>query len=327
VLLLKSLGVENLLQFHFMDPPPEDNILNSMYQLWILGALDNTGVLTDLGRKMVEFPLEPSLSKMLIISEDMHCSMDILIIVAMLSVPSIFFRPKMRQEDSDAAREKFQVPESDHLTLLNVYHQWKSNGYSAQWCADHFIHSKAMRKVREVRAQLKEIMESQKMSLLTVGTDWDVIRKCICAAFFHQAARLRGIGEYVNARNGMPANLHPTSSLFGMGFTADYVVYHELIMTTKEYMHTATAVDGYWLAELGPMFFSVKVKGTMSSATRREAVTQFNHMEVEMKKATERMKEMETEKEEQRQRERNRQSIITPGAAKTPKRTPARFGL
>ena len=57
----------------------------------------------------------------------------------------------------------------------------------------------------------------------------------------------------------MPANLHPTSALFGMGFTADYVVYHELIMTTKEYMHTATAVDAYWLAELGPMFFSVKV--------------------------------------------------------------------
>ena len=65
----------------------------------------------------------------------------------------------------------------------------------------------------------------------------------------------RGIGEYVNARNGMPANLHPTSALFGMGFTADYVVYHELVMTTKEYMHTATAVDGYWLAELGPMFY------------------------------------------------------------------------
>lgn len=44
VLLLKSLGVQDLLQFHFMDPPPEDNMLNSMYQLWILGALDNTGV-------------------------------------------------------------------------------------------------------------------------------------------------------------------------------------------------------------------------------------------------------------------------------------------
>jgi len=105
VLLLKSLGVENLLQFHFMDPPPEENILNSMYQLWILGALDNTGQLTNMGRKMVEFPLDPSLSKMLIISEEMRCSLDILIIVSMLSVPSIFFRPKGREEDSDAARE------------------------------------------------------------------------------------------------------------------------------------------------------------------------------------------------------------------------------
>lgn len=68
VLLLKSLNVDNLLEFDFMDPPPQDNILNSMYQLWILGALDNTGNLTEMGRKMVEFPLDPPLSKMLIMS-------------------------------------------------------------------------------------------------------------------------------------------------------------------------------------------------------------------------------------------------------------------
>jgi len=333
VLLLKSLGVENLLQFHFMDPPPEDNILNSMYQLWILGALSNTGELTNLGKKMVEFPLEPSLSKMLIISEEMKCSSDILIIVSMLSVPSVFFRPKHKEEESDAAREKFQVPESDHLTYLNVYQQWKAHGYSAQWTADHFIHIKAMRKVREVRAQLKEIMENQKMQLVSCGTDWDVIRKCICAAFFHQAARLKGIGEYVNARNGMPANLHPTSALFGLGFTADYVVYHELVMTAKEYMQSVTAVDGYWLAELGPMFYSVKVKGSGTSETRKEALNQLNTMEAEMKTAVDRMKEMEEEKEARRERERNKVAIYTPGSkqegsvVKTPKRTPARFGL
>jgi pre-mRNA-splicing factor ATP-dependent RNA helicase DHX38/PRP16 len=71
VLLLKSLGVENLLEFDFMDPPPQLNILNSMYQLWVLGALDNTGSLTLLGRKMVEFPLDPALAKMLIFSEQL----------------------------------------------------------------------------------------------------------------------------------------------------------------------------------------------------------------------------------------------------------------
>lgn len=47
----------------------------------------------------------------------------------MLSVPSIFYRPKGREEDSDNVREKFQVPESDHLTMLNVYNQWKQNRY------------------------------------------------------------------------------------------------------------------------------------------------------------------------------------------------------
>ena len=52
VLLLKSLGVENLMEFDFMDAPPHDNIMNSLYQLWILGALDNTGSLTPMGRKM-----------------------------------------------------------------------------------------------------------------------------------------------------------------------------------------------------------------------------------------------------------------------------------
>ena len=121
MLLLKSLNVEDLLQFDFMDPPPQDNILNSMYQLWILGALDNTGNLTELGRKMVEFPLDPPLSKMVIISEEFRCTDELLTIVSMLSVPSIFFRPKDRQEESDQAREKFFVSESDHLTLLHVF--------------------------------------------------------------------------------------------------------------------------------------------------------------------------------------------------------------
>jgi pre-mRNA-splicing factor ATP-dependent RNA helicase DHX38/PRP16 len=92
-----------------------------MYQLWILGALDNTGSLTELGRKMVEFPLDPPLSKMLIISEKFNCTDEILTIVSMLSVPAIFFRPKDREVESDAAREKFMVSESDHLTLLHVF--------------------------------------------------------------------------------------------------------------------------------------------------------------------------------------------------------------
>lgn len=272
VLLLKSLGVVDLLQFHFMDPPPQDNILNSLYQLWILGALDHTGCLTPIGRQMAEFPLDPPQCQMLIVACQMECSAEILIIVSMLSVPSIFYRPKGREEEADNVREKFQVPESDHLTYLNVYQQWKMNNYSSNWANEHFIHIKAMRKVREVRQQLKDILVQQKLEVKSCGTNWDVIRKCICSAYFYQAARLKGIGEYVNLRTGMPCFLHPTSALYGLGTSPEYVVYHELVMTAKEYMQCATAVDGFWLAELGPMFFSVKETGKSGRDKRRQAV-------------------------------------------------------
>lgn len=332
VLLLKSLGVQNLLQFHFMDPPPQDNMLNSMYQLWILGALDNTGNLTPLGRNMVEFPLDPALSKMLIVSCDMGCSAEILIIVSMLSVPAIFFRPKGREEESDAAREKFQVPESDHLTYLNVYQQWKNNSYSSLWCGDHFIHIKAMRKVREVRQQLKDIMDQQKIGIISCGTDWDIIRKCICSAYFHQAARLKGIGEYVNCRTGMPCHIHPTSALFGMGYTPDYVVYHELVMTAKEYMQSVTAVDGQWLAELGPMFYSIKESAKSRLEKRRLAQQNVDAMEEELEIAQEQIRQRKAESQNKEQVVKKRSAIYSPGQRDpgtplTPRRTPARFGL
>ena len=63
--------------------------------------------------------------------------------------------------------------------------------YSSRWCSEHFIHIKAMRKVREVRQQLKDIMDQQRLALVSCGTDWDIVRKCICSAYFHQAARLK----------------------------------------------------------------------------------------------------------------------------------------
>lgn len=271
VLLLKSLGIKNLLEFHFMDPPPQENIMNSLYQLWILGALDNTGDLTPMGRRMVEFPLDPPLSKMLLFAhEQERCSTEVLIIVSMLSVPSVFFRPKDREEESDAAREKFFVPESDHLTLLNVYLRAKQFKFDSEWCARHFIHAKGIRKAREVHAQLCDLMKQQKLDPKSSGGSWDVVRKAICSAYFYNSSKIKGIGEYINMLNGIPCSLHPSSALFGLGYTPDYVCYHELISTSKEYMSCVTAVEGEWLAELGPMFFSVKESFESTLRRRQE---------------------------------------------------------
>lgn len=299
VLLLKSLGVKDLLDFDFMDPPPQDTITTSLFDLWALGALDNIGNLTPIGLKMTAFPMDPSLAKLLITSESYGCSEEMLTIVSMLSVPSVFYRPKERQEESDAAREKFFVPESDHLTYLHVYSQWKSNGYSDAWCTRHFLHPKSLRRAKEIREQLLSIMTMQKMAMVSCGTDWDVIRKCICSGYYHQAAKVKGIGEYVNLRTSVQIQLHPTSALYGLGYLPDYVVYHELILTSKEYMSTVTAVDPKWLAELGGVFYSVKEKG-YSAREKRVTETEFNKkMEIEAQMAEDKRKEEERIREEE----------------------------
>ncbi|PWN35355.1 P-loop containing nucleoside triphosphate hydrolase protein [Meira miltonrushii] len=328
VLLLKSLGVKNLLEFDFMDPPPQDTIMTSMYQLWILGALDSMGNLTKVGKRMSEFPMEPSLSKILIASATQYgCSVEMLTIVAMLSVPSVFYRPKERIEEADAAREKFYVAESDHLTLLHCYTQWKLNGFRDGWCVQHFLHAKILRKAREVRTQLEEICQQLKLPLLSCGTDWDTIRKCIVTGFFHQAAKAKGIGEYVNARTGVPLYLHPTSSVSGAGVQPSFLVFHEVIQTSKTYMHTVTAVDPHWLAELGGVFYSIRERDVSGARSRLQRDAEFSQRSA-IEQSFLRDK-AEAEQKDRVQRERQDSStprMAMPGSA-TPRKGGRRVGL
>lgn len=131
------MGINDLLSFDFMDAPPMETLITAMEQLYTLGALDDEGLLTRLGRRvwlvkgcvcvfcyvywkywngakvhsssmnaevfphfclsqMAEFPLEPMLCKMLIMSVHLGCSEEMLTIVSMLSVQNVFYRPKVR---------------------------------------------------------------------------------------------------------------------------------------------------------------------------------------------------------------------------------------
>lgn len=258
ILLLKSLGIEDVLGFPFIDQPPLQTLLASLYELWFNGALDNFGKLTYLGKQMSNFPLPPSLSKILLVSAQNGCSEDMLTIVSMLSIPTVFSRPKDLEKESDQARARFFVPESDHLTLLNVYSQWKSNKFSSYWCQQHFLTYKSLLKAKDIREQLVKIMKKNQIPILSSGKDWNIIRKCICSGFTYQAAKVTGLGKYVNLRTGMPVTLHPTSALFGLGDPPQYVIYNELLMTTKEYICCVTAVDPFWLMDFGSLIYDIR---------------------------------------------------------------------
>ena len=139
------------------------------------------------------------------------------------------------------------------------------------------------------------------------------MRKCICAAYFHQAARIKGVGEYVNMRTGMPCHLHPTSSLYGMGYTPDYVIYHELLLTSKEYMQCVTSVEGGWLSELGGIFYTVKESSWTRVQQQEDSKRKKVEMDNEMQRARDKLK-TDKEKEENLIRTASaRFKIATPG--------------
>ena len=130
--------------------------------------------------------------------------------------------------------------------------------------------------------------------------------------------------------SGIPSALHPSSALFGLGYTPDFVCYHELISTTKEYMSCVTAVEGEWLAELGPMFFSIKESYESSLKRRQRERADAAKMEKEMqkKKKYEEEKQHERDKRESEVRGSSRSVVATPGrlANATPKFMPKKRG-
>jgi ATP-dependent RNA helicase DHX8/PRP22 len=273
ILMLKAMGVDDLRSFDFMDPPPPEIMLAAFKALSSLSALDEKDSLTHLGHKMAELPMEPQLAKMLIASVEFNCTDQILTIVAMLSVPNVFYRPRDMQAEADREKAKFHQPEGDHLTLLATYDAWKTSGFSDTWCKGNFIHAQNMRRAKDVRAQLLGIMQRymhdsdaavsakpghQRHGTREPGRDRDRVRRAICAGFFRHAARWEPRDRCLRTLlEDAQVYIHPSSALYRR--SPDWCVYHEVICTTREYCYNVIAVEPQWLVELAPQLFTAEV--------------------------------------------------------------------
>ncbi|KAJ3139705.1 DEAH-box ATP-dependent RNA helicase prp22 [Physocladia obscura] len=270
VLTLKAMGINDLLNFPFMDPPPVNTMITAMENLYQLGALDTEGLLTRLGRKMAEFPLEPNLSKMLILSVDLGCSDEILTIVAMLSAQNIFYRPKEKQALADQKKAKFHQAEGDHVTLLAVYNGWKASKFSNAWCYENFIQARSMRRAQDVRKQMLGIMDRYHQDIVSCGKNYNKVRRAICGGFFKNVAKKDPQEGYKTLVEGTPVYIHPSSALFNK--QPEWVIYHELVLTTKEYMRECVSIEPKWLVEAAPAFFKSADPNKISKRKRQERI-------------------------------------------------------
>ncbi|TPX49811.1 hypothetical protein SeMB42_g00606 [Synchytrium endobioticum] len=263
VLLLKSLGINDLVNFDFMDPPPAETLIRALEQLYALGALNDRGELTKLGRRMAEFPIDPMLSKTLIAAEKYGCTQEVVSIVSMLSANNaLFYRPKDKAVHADKAKKNFHRAGGDHLMLLAVWNAWVETNYSIQWCFENYLQHKTLKRVRDVRDQLVGLMERTEVPLVSNPNPADTVpmRKAITAGFFYNTSKLQRSGDtYRTVKHSQTVSIHPSSSLFGLvGENPRWILYFELVLTTKEFMRQVIEIQPEWLLEVAPHYYKPK---------------------------------------------------------------------
>lgn len=245
------MGINDLFNFDFLDPPPSETMIRSLEQLYALGAMNNRGELTKLGRRMAELPMDPMLSKTILASEKYDCSEEVVSICAMLSEQSsLLYRPKEKKVLADTAHQNLIRPGGDHLTLLNIWDQWVETEYSMQWCYENFIQHRTLGRVRDVRDQLIGLMDRVELKLTSNPNPADTtpIRKAIAAGYFYNGARLNKSGDsYRTIKQNQTVHIHPSSSLLEK--KPRWVLYYELVLTSKEYMRQVLEIQPEWLME------------------------------------------------------------------------------
>ncbi|ORX52458.1 P-loop containing nucleoside triphosphate hydrolase protein [Hesseltinella vesiculosa] len=258
VLQLKKLGIDDLVHFDFMDPPAPETLMRALEMLNYLGALDDDGELTNLGNIMAAFPLDPQLAKMLIESPKYRCSNEMLSIAALLSVPQIFTRPPEARKQADAAKAEFAHNDGDHLTLLNAYHAYKINQEDSRWCWDNFLNQRSLKSADNVRNQLKRVMESNDLDLISTPFEdrhyYTNIRMALAAGFFMQVAHLERSGHYLTVKDNQLVQLHPSGCL---DHKPEWILYNEFVLTTRNYIRTCTDIKLDWLLEAAPHYFDL----------------------------------------------------------------------
>ncbi|KNZ46488.1 adenosinetriphosphatase [Puccinia sorghi] len=268
VLLLKSLGINDLIGFDFLDPPPGDTLIRALDLLYALGAFNDRGELTKIGRKMAEFPMDPMLSKAILESEKHHCTEEVLSIVSMLSESSsLFYRPKDKKMHADRARLNFVQPGGDHFTLLNVFEQWKETNWSISWTYENYVQIKCLNRVRDIRDQLSSLCE--RVEILPESNpsgSIEPIQKSLLGGYFMNTvrefslhARLGKGGEsYRTLKSNQSVYIHPSSSCFNAQPPprSELILFYELVLTSKEYARQVMQIDKpEWLLQAAPHFF------------------------------------------------------------------------
>ena len=263
VLQLKAMGVDDILTFPFIDTPPREALVRSLELLFSLGALDKTGKLSAVGKKMSRFPLEPMAAKAIIAAGDEGCAEDTISVLSMLTTDSVFRQhtkssAPVGQRDKNLGREQYARKEGDHVTLLEVFRAFRACGMKRrkEWCHANGVNLRAMLKALEIHGQLSRAAESEGIELKSGGEETAPLLRSMVAGYFLNTARKQPDGSFRTVSTGQRLVIHPSSVLFQQ--PPETIFFNELVKTNRLYARDVSAILPEWLAEMSPHVYSIR---------------------------------------------------------------------
>jgi ATP-dependent helicase HrpA len=308
ILRMISLKIDDIINFPFIDRPPLKTFKDGFDVLTDLGAIvadsavpsKKTGnnahalesdlkqplfstrySLTDKGKLMAKIPVDPSLSRILIEAMQLGCIRDITVIVAALTVQDPYIRPPEKKDEADKMHEVFDDPDSDFITLLNIWDQYhetlnrvKTSGRMKKFCNHHYISFKRIREWRDVHEQIMYILkeynayETGKLRLkahgenvLSLKTPIYVLRpaksphplyadihKSILSGFLSNIA-VKKEKNMFNAAGNRETMIYPGSALFNRA--GSWIVASDMIETSRLFAVRAGNIEPKWLEDIG----------------------------------------------------------------------------
>ncbi|CAA2986278.1 probable pre-mRNA-splicing factor ATP-dependent RNA helicase DEAH4 isoform X2 [Olea europaea var. sylvestris] len=292
VLYLKSLDLPdiNILKFDFLDPPSSESLEDALKQLYLIDAINVDGSVTSLGRIMAELPLEPSLSRTLLEANECGCLSQALTVAAMLSAETTVLSGRSKSTEKKRKNPPSDLPDGsgwgDHIQLLQIFEIWHQTDYNIDWCKDNNLQVRGMMFVKDVRKQLSQIMQKIAKGSLDVktskrrkeGQDYRALRKALCSGYANQLAErmIRHNGYRTLGFKSQVVQVHPSSVLKTdeEGMLPNYVVYHELIATTRPYMRNVCAVEMAWVTPILTKLDNLNVSKLSGGTSKSHEQTQ-----------------------------------------------------
>ena len=254
ILQTKSLKLGDIEKFPFLDPPKPNALRDGRATLTELGALDEKGELTDLGRKLARMPVDPRIGRMILAAAEENCLVEVLIIAAVLEIRDPRDRPVDKQQAADEAHAKFAEGDSDFFAYLKIwdfYHDLKeklSRNRLARACRQNFLSYNRMREWLDVHRQLMQLAQDAGLKRNKRKDDYDAVHRAVLTGLLANLGTRGGQGYEYNVVGGNKAHLWPGSVLFDK--RPSWVVAAESVETTRRYLRTSARIDPRWIEPL-----------------------------------------------------------------------------